>query len=675
MMADTDKRKDLIYPKNDVMDLKNGSQFDSDSTGSPPHMGGQSNDSPPHTRGQPNGVLPSKGTPIRVDVNNGFSSEDDSDDGEMITMSQSCGQAELKKLKEKSSGTKDLLPGKYIELPTSPDLIVDERIQSTYKLFTKPTSRSLPRKVSTSVSEREYVSNQSSPSHTSSLQPSVMGNLRSVSPEIGGRIKSNPFFVQDRMSRSNLNSTDRQRLDSAPAKVSQSVSTLSSHTENKVGVSPSRSFSGNTGSPVRSGVNPVAIDIQSRIKLWAEKEREAKESKEQELERVRSPPQKSSPVKGDSAKDKSQSSQLKKLVKVLKSVESPEQDASNQATKQKKYKESKQGIHASSSSLGSPSRSRKGLRSRSSSKGSKGSSSEQTPDTSPKKSRWKLKSPLFNRKKTSASESLDSEQSDDNLLLGSEEHLATSKKGGKESPTPRVSKKGGKESPTPSASKKGGKESPTTNKISSRSSNKRKAVKKRLSSAFGLPMSRSNSDSRTLDDQTVSSSSSAADNELRQRSNSVDSKLQLKTNYRRAASQPDIKSLLVTPSAFSQSKGETAESATPDQTQKSDDASLVVIREDKGRHDQQSKHRTISRDIRDIIDSLGTGSLDREESEELMIQMTGECVEAKVNGLTEQPSLDIVIQPPTNPSSKPNSVFSDEEETFIPRGESAIPLF
>ena len=671
MMADTDKRKDLIYPKNDVVDLKNGSQFDSDSTDSPSHTGGQPNGSPPHTRGQPNGVLPSKSAPIRVVLDNGgFSSEDDSDDEDMITMSQSCGQAELKKLKEEPSGTKDLLAGKYIELPTSPDLIVDERIQSTYKLFTKPTSKSLPRKVSSGVNEREYKSNQSSPSHTTTLQPSVMGNLRSASPEIGRRIKSNPFFVQDRMSRSNLNSTDRQRLDSAPAKVSQSVSTLSSHTENNIGVSPSRSFSGNTGSPVRKGVNPVTIDIQSRIKLWAEKEREAKETKEHELERVRSPPQKSSPVKGDATKDKSQSSQLKKLVKVLKSIDSPEQDPRDQATKQKKFKESKQEIHGSSSSLGSPSRSRKGLRSRSSSKGSKDSSSEQTPDTSPKKSRWKLKSPLFNRKKTSVSESLDSEQSDDNLLMGSEEHLATSKKGGKESPTS-------------SASKKGGKESPTSNKISSRSNNKRKAVKKRLSSAFGLPMSRSNSDSRTLDDQAVPSKSSAVEHEQRRRSNSVGPKLRLKTNHRRTASQPDIKSLSVGPSAsrgsastsaLGQSEGETAESATPDQTQKNQAESPVVIREDKGRQNQESKHRTISRDIRDIIDSLGTGSLDREEGDQLKIHVTEECFEAKVNGLTEQGPLDIVIQPPTNPSSKPTNVFSDEEETFLPRGESAIPL-
>ncbi len=622
-MTDTARRKDLIYPAvNDAQTL-NSAQFDSDSTPSPTH--------------HYNGMLSQK-TPITIDVATGFSSEEEG--ANVVQMLPNCGKAELNK-----ESSDQQLTGKYIELPMSE---VDERIQSTYSLFTKHASKSLPRQKAASVclantdvtSEHRSMSNHTSPSH-SYLSPS-RNIVRCASPEIGGgRIYSNPFFVQDRLSRSNL---ERQRLDSAPTKMNlrindtneiRSQSSASVHPTLPSSLSMSKSFSHTTGSSVRDSANALnSVNIQSRIKLWAEKEKEAKETKE--LERIRSP---SSQKSNSSSPQRNHSNTPPKVFDLIsrpkspiKIVESPEVTSQEQ----RKYSSTTISSSTTSSTTASPSRSPiKGKKSR---LGNKDSSSEHNSDASPKRSRWKLKSPLFGRKKASDSLSVDSEQSDENTLSGSNEKL----------------------------DKK-------THKISSRTNHKRKAVKKRLSSALG--MARSHSEEHAImDDQAIPTSKPPLPD--RQRSHSVGPKQRIRTNRQRASSQPDIRKNEVNMPEFEgdymivrskrldpETQTVIGNSSLPNESF----LSTVVLRGEKGRQNTEAKTKTISRDIRDIIDCLGTSRLAHGESDPTMSLVNESVRSPELQcGLELTPSesqLDVVIQHPVG--SGPPGLFSDDEEAFL----------
>lgn len=619
-MTDTARRKDLIYPAvNDVQTL-NGAQFDSDSTPSPTH--------------QHNGMLPQK-TPITIDVATGFSSEEETGGADVIQTSQSCGQGELLNQVMKDSNDKRLT-GKYIELPMSEDIAIDEGIQSTYTLFTKHGSKSLPRQKATSVclepaSPHRSMSNHSSPIHGYLSPPSPSRNiLRCSSPDIGGsrRIHSNPFFVQDRLSRSNL---ERHRLDSAPAKMNlritdmnetRSQSSASIYPPNS-SLSTSKSFSHTTGSSVNNGLN--SVNIQSRIKLWADKEKEAKETKE--LERIRSP---SSQKSNNSSPQRSHSNTPPKVFDLITRPKSPIKIVESPEENSKPHK--KHSSVTTNSNTTSPSRSPiKGRKSRSS---SKDSSSEQN---SPKKSRWKLKSPLFGRKKALDSLSVDSEQSDENTLSGSNEKL----------------------------DKK-------AHKISSRTSHKRKAVKKRLSSALG----RSHSDDKVIrDDQALPTSKPPIPD--RQRSSSVGPKQSIRLNHRRATSQPNIhKNTVQTPEIegdYMIVRSKRLDAETEIIIGSSSSSSLsndVVLRDEKGRKNADAKTKTISRDIRDIIDSLGTSNLDHGDSQGTLSLVNEKVMSPELQSGVElsppESQLDVVIQRPAVASGP--SLFSDDEEPFIPRG-------
>ncbi len=630
-MTDTARRKDLIYPTSDTQAM-NSAQFESDSTPSPTH--------------QHNGMLPHK-SPTTIDVDNGFSSEEEVEKGsEVFGISRSCGQAELKKLRKELNDKQ--LTGKYIELPMSQDLISDERVQSTYTLFTKHGSKSLPRHKSASVSidldttspPRTSMSNHSSPSDSSYLSP-LRNNVRSASPDIGRKIQSNPFFVQDRISRSNV---DRQRLDSAPANMSLKVKGTtevrsSSSLSTTPSLSTSKSFSHNIGNQVRDSADPLAsVNIQSRIRLWADKEKEASEIKE--LERIKSPISQKSTNSPSPQKSRS-NTPTKKVDDSISSSKIPVKDVEHSNKKVNKHKNS---LGDGKTSPPSPSRSpSKDSRSRS---GSKESSSELSPEASPKKSRWKLKSPLFRRKKASDSLSFDSEQSDESTLSGSNEKLETNKK---------------------------------TRNISNRS--KRKAVKKRLSDAFGLP--RSNSELKTaVDDQAIPTSKPPLpDTEFRKRSTSLGPKQRIRTNQRRATSQPDIhKHSVHSPEMEGDymiviSKHLDPETQTIMLTNK--DAlpnSNVVLREEKGRKDAETKTKTISRDIRDIINSLGTSNLDIDKSEAVSESVLSPELESVLEQTASESQLDVVISPPPPLADNGGlvrvpSLFSEDDETFIPGGE------
>ena len=625
-MTDTARRKDLIYPTSNTQAM-NSPQFEGDSTPSPTH--------------QPNGMLPHK-TPTTIDVDNGFSSEEEVEGGsEVGRLSQSCGQAELKKLRKESNDKQ--LTGKYIELP---DPISDERVQSTYTLFTKHGSKSLPRHKSASVcvadldttSPHISMSNHSSPSHSSHLSPS-RNAVRSASPDIGRKIQSNPFFVQDRISRFHV---DRQRLDSAPAKMNlkvkdttdvRSSSSLSIHTS---AMSTSKSFSHNIGSQVRDSADLLAsVNIQSRIKLWADKEKEANDTKE--LERIKSP---SAQKSAYSSPQRSVSNTPTKVDDSVSSSKNPVKAAEHSKKEVKQRKNSLGDEKTSPPTSRSPI---KGSRSRS---GSKESSSELSPEASPRKSRWKL-SPLFGRKKASDNLSVDSEQSDDSTLSGSNEKLDTNKK---------------------------------TNKISNRS--KRKAVKNRLSNVFGLP--RSNSESKTaVDDQAIPTSKPPIPIiDFRKRSTSLGPKQRIRTKQQRATSQPDIHKhfvhspemkgdyMIVRPKHLdpeTQTIIVTNGDALPN--------SNVVLREEKGRRNEaDTKTRTVSRDIRDIINSLGTSNLDNDNSE--AVSESRKSPELESTSMLEQTAsesqLDIVVKPPPADNGgllRVPSLFSEDDETFIPGGE------
>lgn len=272
-MTDAIQRKDLIYPTNDSQTL-NESHFDSDSTSSSTNLANGMNKS------------------ITIDIENGFSSEEEVEEGQVT---QSCGQANLGKLR---SDDKKLLTDKCIEVRNHQDQMSNERVQSTYALFTKHGSKSLPRQKTSSVSlidtnntiqssPNKSKSTQSSPAHLSRLRPASSYNLQCTSPEVGRRIQSNPFFMQDRISQTNL---ERQRLDTAPANMNLGVSENEGHNSSFTSqhINSSKSFSHNTGSSTRMPDDPLAsVNIQSRIKLWADKEKEAKENEERE--RAKSP--------------------------------------------------------------------------------------------------------------------------------------------------------------------------------------------------------------------------------------------------------------------------------------------------------------------------------------------------------------------------------------------------
>ncbi len=610
-MTDTARRKDLIYP--DVQTL-NDAQFDSDSTPSPTH--------------QHNSMLPQK-IPITIDVATGFSSEEENGGANIVQTSQSCGQAEL-------NDDSKRLTGKFIELSLSENCEIDERIQSTYKLFTKQGSKSLPRQKAVSVcltnrDETAPHSNHSSPTHEY-LSPASLSsrNMRCASPEIGGsRIHSNPFFVQDRLSRSNL---ERQRLDSAPANMNlkitnnpeiRSQSSASVYPSFSSSLSTSKSFSHTTGTSVNKTLS--SVDIQSRIKLWAEKEKEAKEIKE--LERIRSP---SGQKSNSSSPQRSYSNTPPKVFDLISSPKSPVKIVESPEENNKVQK--KHSLTTISSTTTSPSNSPiKGRKSRS---GSKDSSSEQNSDTSPRKSRWKLKSPLFRRKKNSEkSLSVDSEQSDENMLSGSNEKV---------------------------------------HKIS-RTSHKRKAIKKKLSSTLSMPRSASD-DTVIRDDHAIPANKPPLPG--RQRSNSVGPKQGLQINRRRAISQPNIHKVhspeIEGDYMIVRSKRLDPDTQTIIGNSSNSLSTEVIMREEKGRKTSSSKRKTISGDIRDIIESLGTSSLNHGDGEGSGLSLVNESVmspelQSSLEKFSPPESQqDIVIQKPV--ASGPN-LFSDEEETYIPRGE------
>lgn len=602
-MTDAIQRKDLIYPTNDSQTL-NESHFDSDSTSSSTNLANGMNKS------------------ITIDVENGFSSEEEVEEGQVT---QSCEQANLGKLR---SDDKKLLTDKYIEVRNHQDLISNERVQSTYALFTKHGSKSLPRQKTSNVSlidtnntiqssPNKSKSTQSSPAHSSRLRPASSYNLQCTSPEVGRRIQSSPFFMQDRISQTNL---ERQRLDTAPANMNLGVSENEGHNSSFTSqrINPSKSFSHNTGSSTRMPDDPLAsVNIQSRIKLWADKEKEAKENEERE--RAKSP----FSTKIKSSSPGSQKSELSTPIK-REDDKCPSKSSVN-STKNVEETLTKQDNNTPSNSSGSPIESP--IRTRSKQISKNGSS----PEMSPKKSRWKIKSPLFGRKKTSNSLSVDSEQSDENMLSGSNEQLDTNTK-------------------------------EKSRKIS-RSNHKRK----RISRQFFRSQS---TESKSLDDSVISSERPPPHN-FRQRSNSLGLKQLRRTKQRRATSQPDISKNSVIQTEDEDVQTAVTEKIPVIQVPNDSGTSLnVIIRDERGRKDAETKARTISRDIRDIIDSLGTGSLEQNEGEALM--PVNETVGSpELVGTLEQTLESQLVQPnPAHDLSRTTSVFSDDEEPFsLPRGE------
>lgn len=753
-MSDTVRRKDVVYPTGDSH-KPNGDQFNNQSAESSPSVSTQNTSEQSGNRVSiSNTALTiNKGNchpspPIQIGVGNGFSSEDSEDSDSNITMSRSCGQAELRNLKSEgvrrnsggSTNDRKYLAGKVVEIPNDDDNnAIDKRVQSTYLLFSKgnlKSKRQTSTKNTLNVQQKERAikpmgvgavgttstrspspirskSNHSSPSHTTNLQTASFAKLRSPSPEVGKRIQSNPFFQQDRdrvstASRTIVNALkakERNRLGSAPTDVtSTSISSSAdvSMKEHK-GKSLSKSQSSDlldvlsTSGHSADSVEPhnrkskgtsvdvnrrhstettpkvsvdaaVTVNIQSRIKLWAAKEKEAKEIQMQEEQDKRRTSvgthkqKEQHTVKDDDTltlNDKLSHDVGKRLKVTGPSVSEGNQQTvkyekipiqDKDETKKVTVSGNKEG-YSSSSSLGSPSRSpTKGSRSRSSSKGSKDSSSE---ELSPKKSRWKLRSPLLNRKRNTDSESnsMDSEQSDENVL---------------------------------------------SNKIGTRSSKKRKAIKKRLSSTFA-GMLRSYSDSKqekkskTSDD--VPTKHKEVVTEVMQRSNSVGASSRRRVNNKqKTLSQPDITRLCVyrtphdgdalddgvymtiqskqldpeterfialgtgnVPNGSPRQKDTQIHNEAIETTERDTVAELpsVFVRHDKGRK-VDVKDRTISRDIRDIIDSLGTESLDRKESE-LSKEVITEIDELEdssqlENTLLSNSPLDVFVEPPTDDS-------------------------
>ena len=766
-MSDTVRRKDVVHPAGDSH-KPNGDQFNNRSTETSP------SNSTHNTSEQSGSVVSISNTTLRVDkgscqssssiqigVGNGFSSEDSEDSDTNITMSTSCGQAELRNLKSEamvavrrnsggSTNDHKYLAGKVVEIPSDEDdIAVDKRVQSTYSLFSKgnlKSKRQISTKSTLNVQQKEPAikpmgvgapgttwrrtpspnhskSNNSSPTHTTHLQAKSFVKLRSPSPEVGKRVQSNPFFQQDRdrmtASRTIVNALkarERNRLGSAPTNVmstfptepnssSADVSAMKGHK----GKSFSKSQSSvlldvfpTSGAPA-DDVEPqisnkekskgtsvdvnrrhstetttkvpldaaVAVNIQSRIKLWAEKEKEAKAIQIQEEQDKRHysvgvhKQKEQHAVKEDGTTMAQSENLTSNVAKSLKVTEPSVRGGNQQTVKYEKIplqdkdetkkvtgSGNKEG-YSSSSSLGSPSRSPiKGSRSRSSSKGSKDSSSE---ELSPKKSRWKLRSPLLNRKRNTDSEStsMDSEQSDENTL---------------------------------------------SSKMGNRSGKKRKAIKKRLSSTFAGIL-RSNSDAKHVQDKKSKTSDDIPTThqevvkEAMQRSNSVGASSRRRVNVnnkQKTVSQPDISRMCVNHTPPNGDGGThedevymvirskqldpeterfTGTGNVPNGSPRQNDTQIhnqaidtaerdtvaelpsVFIRQDKGRK-IDVEDRTISRDIRDIIDSLGTESLVHKDSELIKTTITevAELEEASQLESTLPPNnpLDVFVEPPTD---------------------------
>lgn len=713
-------------------------------------------------------------TPIQVSTGDGFSSDDSEESSPNSTLtSKQKAKTHVITRREESTDSRNSLMRKIVEVPSDKQIAIDNGVQSTDSLSGEGKLKS-KRHEGNSLTQRKEAaikdmralkeeaswrrfsspkstnSPQNSPSRKSNLCPASDVKLRSVSPDVGRRIQSNPFFIQDRDRLSFSNSEVRKnsfgyvtaekkkvRRESVPAKQSMNATESSvAHRPSSISqldkvlfksqssdfldvVSPRDLRASSLGS--QCSVNEeykdfrnkktssmgrqvsIRVNIQNRIKLWAEKEMNAQQNGEggktngvvsvlkqkeqytdlkengvtinenptltqevkvtdnfeitdtsdgedeqvskyehnclQENVNVVEPLQTQSKVDNDLSTSNSSS-----LTTPTKNVNSGNAAILDKAVSAKSgKKEIDESIPLTSSSPKTP------VRENHSRTSSKDSSSERISDQelTPKRSRWKLRSPRLGRKQNATSEigSTESVQSDDNTLSNNTK------------------------SPKHSTMKK------------------RKDVKKRFSDTISSMFSIESKQEKKSKKNTNVPSENPPDVIPRSNSLGAQSKILVIFDKGRCASEPDIDKVRLklskTGRGSQDDEDETRvicsemldpetevfiDTETSGNSDKPEDdirtmiteleqdsvrkLPSVFVREEKGRGAHIDKERTISTDLRDIIDSFGTVGLNRKDSEigqEVVLEVATvegssqlECYQSPSN------SLNVFVEPPAD---------------------------